>query len=247
MSGRLYRSVRAAGVVGAGPFLQPPSRRRPHAVTPLRKVLGDILQQRLLEAFVRSLWKDYENASVRIDRVPMQDATPVAVSVDADRLWRTSELLWEYRLAGVEPYEPVIVQHSATSCRLLLPPIIESHGDGQTGAKAMYVLDGMHRLHNLHQRAVDHAMALIIRSPHLPPPPARTPDSWSDVWLAEGGTVRGEARFCWLDESLLRPVSEKVDRQEWELSTERGKQAFPTEFRSLDDCAYRAKQILGRG
>jgi hypothetical protein len=67
------------------------------------------------------------------------------------------------------------------------------------------------------------SVALIISSPHLPPPPARTPDSWKGVWRAEGGAVRGKARFCWLSESLLRPVSEKIDRQEWELSIDHGK------------------------
>jgi hypothetical protein len=245
MTGRIHRPVRGVGAVDAGLFLPRSERRRQSAVIPLRNVLGDALLQRLLEAFVRSLWKDYKNASVRIDRVPMRGTTPVAISVDANRLWRASELLWEYRLANVEPYEPVLVQgRSATSWRMLLPPIIESHGDVRTGAKAMYVMDGMHRLHNLHQRAVDHVVALIISSPHLPPPPARTHDTWEAVWRADDEALHWESRFCWLSESLLRPVSEKIDRQEWELSTGRGKQAFPTEFPSPDDCARRAEQIL---
>jgi hypothetical protein len=206
------------------------SRDPPAAVahvrsSPLKSVLGDAILQRLVEAFARSLWRDDENATVRIARVPMRDATPVAISVDNHRLGQAAELLWKYRLAKAKPYEPVLVQdRSATSWRLLLPPIIEAHGDGQTGPKAMYVLDGMHRLHNLYQwAAVSQAVALIISSPHLPPPPARTPDSWKGVWRAEGGAVRGKARFCWLSESLLRPVSEKIDRQEWKLSTDHGK------------------------
>jgi hypothetical protein len=133
MTGRIHRPVRGAGAVDAGLFLPRSERRRQPAVIPLRNVLGDALLQRLLEAFARSLWKDYKNASVRIDRVPMRGTTPVAISVDADRLWRASELLWEYRLANVEPYEPVLVRsRSATSWRLLLPPIVESHGDGRT-------------------------------------------------------------------------------------------------------------------
>jgi|GEM_PF-4749750 hypothetical protein len=245
MSGRLYRSVRATGAVAAGPLLQTPNRRQPHAVTSLRKVLGDTLLQRLLEALARSLWDDYRNASVRLDRVSLRGATPVAVSVDPDRLWRARELLWEYRLANVEPYAPVLIwSRSADSWRLLLPPILESHRHGQNGPKAMYVMDGMHRLHNLHQLAVEQATALVISSPHLPPPPARTPDSWEGVWQAEAGTVQREARFCWLSESLLRPVSQKIDHKVWELSTAGGNQVFPTEFASVEDCVRRAKEIL---
>jgi hypothetical protein len=133
MTGRYMRPVRAAGAVDAGSFPPRSERNRQPAVIPLRNVLGDALLQRLLEAFARTLWKDYKNASVRIDRVPMRGTTPVAISVDADRLWRASELLWEYRLANVEPYAPVLVRsRSATSWRLLLPPIVESHGDGRT-------------------------------------------------------------------------------------------------------------------
>jgi hypothetical protein len=213
-------------------------------MVPLRIVLGDALLQRLVEAFARSLWKDYKDASVRIGRVPMLGATPVAIAVDADRLWRASELLWEYSIAGVEPYTPVLVRHSsATPWRLLLPPIIEAHGDGQTEPKAMYVLDGMHRLHNLYQQAIGQAMALIISSPDLPPPPAHMPNSWAGVWRAEGGT-HGEARFCWLSQPLLRPVSETIDRKKWELATVRGRQVFPTEFSTVEDCAHRAREIF---
>ena len=247
MSGRAFRPTRTTGAVDARPPPKPTYRRHQSVIVPLRNVLGDALLQRLVEAFARSLWKGYEHASVRIGRVPMRGATPVAISVDADRLWRASELLWEYRVAKAEPYEPVLVKgRSATSWRLLMPPIIESHGDDQTEPKAMYVLDGMHRLHNLYQQAVGQAMALIISSPDLPPPPAHMPNSWAGVWRAEGGT-RGAARFCWLSEKLLRPVSERIDRQVWELSTDRGKQVFPTEFNSLDDCARWAKRVLGGG
>jgi hypothetical protein len=245
MSARAFRPTRTTGAVDARPLPKPTYRRHQSVIVPLRNVLGDALLQRLVEAFARSLWKEYENATVRVDRVPMRGATPVAISVDADRLWRASELLWEYRIAQIEPYMPVLVRdRSATSWRLLLPPIIESHGDGQTSAKSMYVMDGMHRLHNLHQLAIGDAMALIISSPHLPPPPARTHDSWEEVWRAEAGTLRGEARFCWLSESLLRPVSQKIDRDKWELATVRGSQVFPTEFSTVEDCVRRAAEIF---
>ena len=40
MSGRLYRQVRAPGVVDDGPFPRPSGGRRPRAV-PLKSVLGD--------------------------------------------------------------------------------------------------------------------------------------------------------------------------------------------------------------
>ena len=109
MSGRLYRQVRAPGVVDDGPFPRPSGGRRPGAVVPLKSVLGDAILQRLVEAFARSLWRDYENATVRIARVPMRDATRVAISVDNRRLGQAAELLWKYRLAKAKPYEPVLV------------------------------------------------------------------------------------------------------------------------------------------
>jgi hypothetical protein len=169
----------------------------------------------------------------------------VAISVDPERLWRVADLLWEYQFARIEPYEPVLMRGLAGTCwRVLLPPIIELHGVNKADSERMYVLDGMHRLYTLHERAVTNAMALIISSPHLAPLPARTPDSWEEVWRADAGQVSGEARFCGLNMPLLRPVSGWNECEEWELCTFRGKQIFPTEFQRVEDCSRRAKEIL---
>jgi hypothetical protein len=242
MSGRLYRSVRPADEADADPVLSRAEQHRQRGVIPLKSVLRPTVLQRLVEAVVQTLWLDYKNASVRIDTVPVQDATPVAISVDTDRLWRAADLFWEYRLARVEPYEPVLARKSSTTpWRLLLPPIIEVHDEARGAPGGMYVVDGMHRLCSLRQHRVAHAVALMISTPHLPPPAARPHDSWEDVWHAEAS---GETRFCGLNMALLRPVSETVDRDEWVLSTLRGEQVFPTTFPTVEDCRRRATELF---
>jgi hypothetical protein len=245
MSGHQYRSVRAADSWDVDPILSPAEQYRERGVIPLRKVLRPTILQRLVEAVVQSLWLDYRTASVRIHTLPVQDATPLAISVDTDRLWRTDDLLWEYGFARAEPYEPVLVRKSSTTpWRLLLPPIIEAHDEVRGVPRDMYVVDGMHRLCSLRQHRKSKAVALMISTPHLPPPAAHPHDSWQDVWHAEANKVRGEARFCGLNMALLRPVSETVDRDEWLLPTLRGEQVFPTKFPTVDDCRRRATELF---
>jgi hypothetical protein len=204
--------------------------------------------QGLMEAFIRSLWEPYKEASVVIRRISLGSVTPVAISVAAERLWNAGDLLRGYQAARVEPYEPVLVRDpSAMLWRVLLPPIVEWRSRGATTGDEMFVLDGMHRLYTLHEKGATHVRGLTITSSQLPPLPAHTPESWRQVWQAEPRQVREEGRFCGLRRPLLRPVSETVDRAEWEIETLRGKLSFPTVYSMLEDRRRRVEQLLSAG
>jgi hypothetical protein len=204
----------------------------PTEIIGLQTLLGTEMVDRLLQALVPSLWHGYAQADARLRDVLLRETAPMAISVDRRRLEQTANLLQGYKAARIEPFAPVVVRGNGRKAwHLLLPPVLECPVGKRGPSDRMYVLDGTHRLYSSRRCGMGRIKALVVSSPHLPPPAAYPPDTWRQVSRVEPGHARGEARLCDYREPLFRPIAKTLDQDEW---------FFPT----LGDCYTRAARII---
>jgi hypothetical protein len=136
--------------------------------------------------------------NVDLRQVDVMSIIPLARHIVKERLAFSTNLLSAMLKAGIEPYRPFFLRHSADQWRLIMPPVLEKH------SSELVIFDGLHRFWLARQEGIICPWALCIDRSPLPLP--STPRDWNQVIVTETQYSVAE-NLLNVDESLVRPLS----------------------------------------
>lgn len=125
-------------------------------------------------------------ASIRQEELPIDLIRPICRLARTYRLERARHLLRAYDRSDVVPYAGVFASTSGTTKRLIVPPIVEIHGEEHV------LIDGLHRT-LLASDAGRREMVVVCITGNLPPLPG-DPLNWESIQTISHHTPR-EAKF----------------------------------------------------
>lgn len=112
-----------------------------------------------------------------LEDIELRLIMPLARYCVTARKTYADRLLDSYEKAGIIPYEPILVT-SDQGVRIIIPPVVERHGEG------FFLMDGTHRLLALHSRDRTKVRCISVVSPKLPDLPCE-PTKWDAVLVRD--------------------------------------------------------------